>query len=386
MATYAGRYDEPMLRRVNGRLGVATGITVRVYESDGTTVATLYTDRTKTTPAGNPVAVDASGNLEFFADPGTYVLSILESDAQVATNVVTVHIDPGEPDQTASEIVAKFTGTPDGAKFLRDDGTLATPAGGGGTNATNLTWTAATSTVASDTGTDAVLTAVDGSNPGLMSVAQSTKLAGIETGATADQTAAELLTAIKTVDGSGSGLDADLLDGLNSTAFALASDLGAYQPLDSDLTAIAGLASAANKLPYFTGSAAAALADLSAFARTLLDDADAAAARTTLGAANLNGEYAVNTVAASGATETLTLTPAHRVTMDQNCTFTFPTPPAGHTFSLLLSGAFTPTFPASVRWNSGVAPTYATASKYVFETVDGGTLWVGTLVASGFTL
>jgi len=39
------------------------------------------------------------------------------------------------------------------------------------------------------------------------------KLDLIEAGATADQTAAELLTAIKTVDGAGTGLDADLLDG-----------------------------------------------------------------------------------------------------------------------------------------------------------------------------
>ena len=39
------------------------------------------------------------------------------------------------------------------------------------------------------------------------------KLDGIEDNATADQTPAELLTAIKTVDGSGTGLDADLLDG-----------------------------------------------------------------------------------------------------------------------------------------------------------------------------
>lgn len=41
-----------------------------------------------------------------------------------------------------------------------------------------------------------------------------TKLNGIETSATGDQTASEILTSIKTVDGSGSGLDADLLDGL----------------------------------------------------------------------------------------------------------------------------------------------------------------------------
>ena len=39
-----------------------------------------------------------------------------------------------------------------------------------------------------------------------------TKLDTIETNATADQTAAEILTAIKTVDGASSGLDADLLD------------------------------------------------------------------------------------------------------------------------------------------------------------------------------
>lgn len=50
-----------------------------------------------------------------------------------------------------------------------------------------------------------------------------TKLDGIEAGATADQTAAEILTAIKTVDGSGSGLDADLLDGQHASEFAAAS-------------------------------------------------------------------------------------------------------------------------------------------------------------------
>jgi len=51
--------------------------------------------------------------------------------------------------------------------------------------------------------------------------ADETKLDGIESGATADQTAAEILTAIKTVDGSGSGLDADTLDGKQSSEFSL---------------------------------------------------------------------------------------------------------------------------------------------------------------------
>ena len=53
--------------------------------------------------------------------------------------------------------------------------------------------------------------------------ADSTKLAGIEAGATADQTASEMLTAIKTVDGTGSGLDADLLDGMQPLALPIST-------------------------------------------------------------------------------------------------------------------------------------------------------------------
>ena len=45
------------------------------------------------------------------------------------------------------------------------------------------------------------------------------KLDGIESGATADQSASEILTLIKTVDGAGSGLDADTLDGVSSASF-----------------------------------------------------------------------------------------------------------------------------------------------------------------------
>ena len=41
----------------------------------------------------------------------------------------------------------------------------------------------------------------------------------VEDGATADQSASEILTLIKTVDGAGSGLDADTLDGISSASF-----------------------------------------------------------------------------------------------------------------------------------------------------------------------
>ena len=62
--------------------------------------------------------------------------------------------------------------------------------------------------------------------------ADGNKLDDIETGATADQTAAQILTAIKTVDGSSSGLDADNLDGVTwgniNTTLQTSTNIKAY--------------------------------------------------------------------------------------------------------------------------------------------------------------
>ncbi len=62
------------------------------------------------------------------------------------------------------------------------------------------------------------------------------KLDLIEDEATADQTATEILDLIKTVHGDTSGLDADLLDGLEATAFVLNSDIGTtVEPYDATI-------------------------------------------------------------------------------------------------------------------------------------------------------
>ena len=73
--------------------------------------------------------------------------------------------------------------------------------------------------------------------------------------------------------------------------------------LKAPLTAINGLTPAADRIAYYTSASAGALATLTSFARTLLDDADAATARTTLG---LGTAATQNSTAFQSADATLT--------------------------------------------------------------------------------
>lgn len=98
----------------------------------------------------------------------------------------------------------------------------------------------------------------------------------------------------------------------------------------------------------------------------------------------------VNTNATSGAAATINLENGnvHDVTLTANCTFTFSNPPAtgkAGAFTLILRqdgiGGRTVTWPASVRWAGGTAPTLSSGASEIdilsFFTVDAGTIWFG---------
>jgi Phage tail repeat like len=86
--------------------------------------------------------------------------------------------------------------------------------------------------------------------------------------------------AISDVTGLTAALDAKADD---SEITTINTSLAGKQPLDAMLTALAALVTVGDRGLYFTGADAPALYGMTAYARTLMDDADAGTAQTTLG-------------------------------------------------------------------------------------------------------
>lgn len=200
--------------------------------------------------------------------------------------------------------------------------------------------------------------------------------------------------------GAGTGAPVDLTPAQVRTLAALVPGTD-VQAFDTDLAAIAALVSAADKLAYATGVGTWALTDFTAAGRALVDDASAAAQRTTLGlviGTDVQAHTAVGDAQSAapashgsmGATETFDATASsyHYGTLDANCTVTLTAGVTGVLWELVLellqdgTGSRTVTWPASVKWTAATAPTLTTtANRRDFVTLwtrDGGTTWWGT--------
>lgn len=109
-------------------------------------------------------------------------------------------------------------------------------------------------------------------------------------------------TAIAVANGGTGATDASTAR--TNLGLAIGVNVQAYDP---ELAAIAGLVSAADSLPYFTGANTAALATFTTFGRSLIDDADAAAGRTTLGLGTISTQNSNNVSITGGSISSITL-------------------------------------------------------------------------------
>lgn len=109
------------------------------------------------------------------------------------------------------------------------------------------------------------------------------------------------------------------------------------------------------------------------------------------------GVETLNALGNSTGAKTINLASGNVVsaTLTGNVTFTFTgaTASTACSFGLYLTqdatGSRTVTWPGSVKWAGGTAPTLSTAASsvdiLVFETINGGTTWFGSLVGTNFS-
>lgn len=184
---------------------IAAAATDATTKANAKVVQTITNGETSTAPSQDAVHDALAGKSDTSHDHAGVYAPATHASTHASAGSDPISIAASQVTSGVLSIGRLATGTPDGTKFVADDGTLKTPAGG------------AVDSVNGQTGV-VVLDAddlADGTTNHVFTAADDTKLAGIASGATANQSDA-------------------------TTNAAIAAAQAASQPLDAQLTAVAG--------------------------------------------------------------------------------------------------------------------------------------------------